>query len=87
VAGEVFNIGSGTETSLRELAAMLLHVMGSDLEPEFGPARGVNGVTRRLADVSAAAGRLGWKAEVGLEEGLTRLVSWWRGQQAEGSTP
>jgi UDP-glucose 4-epimerase len=44
-------------------------------------------VTRRLADVSAAAERLGWKAEVGLEEGLTRLVSWWRGQQAEGSAP
>jgi UDP-glucose 4-epimerase len=87
VAGEVFNIGSGTETSLRELAAMLLQVMGSDLEPEFGPARSVNGVTRRLADVSAAAERLGWKAEVGLEEGLTRLVSWWRGQQAEGSAP
>ena len=55
VTGEVFNIGSGTETSLRELAAMLLQVMGSDLEPEFGPARSVNGVTRRLADVSAAA--------------------------------
>jgi len=87
VAGEVFNIGSGTETSLRELAAMLLQVMGSDLEPEFGPARSVNGVTRRLADVSAAAERLGWKAEVGLEEGLARLVSWWRGQQAEGSAP
>jgi UDP-glucose 4-epimerase len=84
VTGEVFNIGSGTETSLRELAAMLLRVMGSDAEPEFGPARSVNGVTRRLADVSAAAGRLGWKAEVGLEEGLTQLVAWWRAQQAEG---
>jgi UDP-glucose 4-epimerase len=87
VSGEVFNIGSGTETSLRELATMLLQVMGSDLEPEFGPARSVNGVTRRLADVSLAAERLGWKAEVGLEEGLARLVSWWRGQQAEGSAP
>jgi UDP-glucose 4-epimerase len=87
VTGEVFNIGSGTETSLRELAAMLVRVMGRDLEPEFGPARGVNGVTRRLADVSLAAERLGWKAEVGLEEGLTRLVSWWRGQRAEGTAP
>jgi len=87
VTGEVFNIGSGTETSLRELAAMLVRVMGRDLEPEFGPARGVNGVTRRLADVSLAAGRLGWKAEVGLEEGLSRLVSWWRGQRAEGTAP
>jgi UDP-glucose 4-epimerase len=63
---------------------MLLRVMGSDLEPEFGPARSVNGVTRRLADVSAAAEHLGWKPEVGLEEGLARLVSWWRAQRAEG---
>jgi UDP-glucose 4-epimerase len=87
VTGEVFNIGNGTETSLRELAAMLLQVMGSDLEPEFGPARSVNGVTRRLADVSAAADRLGWKAEVGLEEGLARLVSWWRAERAKGIDP
>jgi UDP-glucose 4-epimerase len=87
VTGEVFNIGSGTETSLRDLAAMLVRVMGRDLEPEFGPARGINRVTRRLADVSLAAERLGWKAEVGLEEGLARLVSWWRGQRAEGTAP
>ena len=87
LSGEVFNIGSGTETSLHELATMLLQVMGSDLKPEFGPARSVNGVTRRLADVSLAAERLGWKAEVGLEEGLARLVSWWHGQRAEGSAP
>ena len=65
--GAPVNIGSGTETSLRELAEMLLRVMGrADLDLEFGPPRGVNTVTRRLADVSAAAERLGWKAEVGL---------------------
>src|SRR5262249_56040748 len=87
VTGEVFNIGSGTETSLRELAAMLLQVMGSDLEPEFGPARGVNGVTRRLADVSAAADRLGWEAEGGLGEGLARLRSWGGAGRGEGTHP
>jgi UDP-glucose 4-epimerase len=84
VSGHAFNIGSGTETSLRELAALLCRVMGAGLAPEFGPARTVNGVTRRLADVSLAAQRLGWKAEVGLEEGLRRLVSWWRQQRAAG---
>ena len=78
---EVFNIGSGTETSLVELAQTLLSVMGSDLQPEFGPQRTVNAVTRRLADVSLARQRLGWKAEIRLEEGLRRLVSWWRGQR------
>jgi len=78
---EVFNIGSGTETSLVELAEALLRAMDSDLPLEFGAARGVNAVTRRLADVSRAAERLDWKAEVGLEDGLRRLVAWWREQQ------
>jgi len=79
---EVFNIASGTETSLRELADALLRVMGSSLPLEFGPPRGVNSVTRRLADVSLAEKRLGWRAEVGLEEGLQRLVAWWRAERA-----
>jgi UDP-glucose 4-epimerase len=84
VTDQVFNLGSGTETSLRQLAAVLLRVMGSDLEPEFGPPRRVNPVTRRLADVSRAAEQLGWKAETDLETGLRRLVSWWRAQRAAG---
>ncbi|WP_370018183.1 NAD-dependent epimerase/dehydratase family protein [Planotetraspora sp. GP83] len=75
---EVFNIAGGVETSLTELAQALLSVMGSDLSPEYGPARRVNNVTRRLADISRAADRLGWKPEIGLEEGLARLVAWWR---------
>ncbi len=83
---EVFNVGSGTETSLAELAGLMLRVMGSDLSPEFGPPRGVNAVTRRLADVSLAADRLGWKAEVSLADGLDRLVSWWRAERQAGGS-
>src|SRR5258707_6400962 len=44
---EVFNIGSGTETSLIELAEALQRTMGSIQPLEFGPPRGVNAVTRR----------------------------------------
>ena len=79
---EVFNIASATETSLNDLAAALLEVMGSDLQPEYGPERAVNPVPRRLADVSAARDRLGFTAEVDLHAGLRDLVEWW---QAEGS--
>ena len=78
----VFNVASGTETSLLELAEMLLAVMGSDLSVEYGPERAVNGVTRRLADTGAARDVLGFRAEVDLEEGLTRLVKWWRAERA-----
>lgn len=86
---DVFNIASGTETSLRELAEALQRAMDSDLPLEFGPPRGVNGVTRRLADVSLADKRLGWRAEVDLEEGLRRLVAWWRAERsaATAATP
>ena len=84
---EVFNIASGTETSLQELAETLIRAMGRDLPLEFGPPRGVNSVTRRLADVSRAAERLGWKAGVDLAEGLERLVSWWRAERAAGTAP
>jgi len=78
VEDEVFNIASGVETSLNELATALLKVMGSDLEPEYGPERKVNPVSRRLADVSKARRMLGFEATVDLEEGLIRLVDWWR---------
>jgi UDP-glucose 4-epimerase len=78
VTDEVFNVASGTETSLKELAQALSEVMKSDLAPEHGPARAVNGVTRRLADTTAAAEQLGFRAEIGLREGLEGLVDWWR---------
>jgi UDP-glucose 4-epimerase len=78
----VYNIASGTETSLLGLAEALLRAMDSDLSVEHGPERAVNGVTRRLADTSAAAADLGFTAEVGLEEGLRELVEWWRPQRA-----
>ena len=78
VTDAVFNVASGVETSLHELARTLLRVMGSDLPVEHGPERAVNKVPRRLADVSGARDELGFSAEVGLEEGLTRLVDWWR---------
>ncbi|GAA1784869.1 NAD-dependent epimerase/dehydratase family protein [Pseudarthrobacter sulfonivorans] len=78
VSQGIYNVASGTETSLLEMAQALLRVMGSDLTVEHGPDRLVNGVVRRLADTTAARQDLGFKAEVELEEGLRELVSWWK---------
>ncbi|HSA51060.1 MAG TPA: NAD-dependent epimerase/dehydratase family protein [Yinghuangia sp.] len=78
VTDEAFNIACGVETSLKELAERLLAAMGSELGVEHGPSRAVGGVTRRLADTGKAERELGFRAEVGLEEGLRRLVAWWR---------
>lgn len=77
ITDDVLNIASGTETSLTELAATLGKVMGVDLPPEYGPARKATPVWRRLADVSQAERRIGFKTKVSLEDGLRQLVRWW----------
>ncbi|MBB3396467.1 SDR family NAD(P)-dependent oxidoreductase [Rhizobium sp. BK060] len=82
VTDEVFNVASGTETSLRELAALLTKVMGSSLEPQFGPARKVNAVPRRLASTAKAEKLLGFSTKVTMEEGLRNLVEWWRQEKS-----
>jgi len=86
VTDDVFNVASGVETSLVGLAEQLLEVMGSDLSIEFGPARAVNGGTRRLAENNRARDVIGFEAQIGLEEGLTRLVEWWRTDREKSAT-
>ncbi|MFZ1426441.1 MAG: NAD-dependent epimerase/dehydratase family protein [Geminicoccaceae bacterium] len=84
VTDVVFNVGTGSETSLLELARELAVVMGRpDLEPEFHPERAINPVPRRLASVAAARDRLGFTADVGLADGLGELVDWWRSERYE----
>jgi UDP-glucose 4-epimerase len=82
---EVFNVASGNETSLRELAEALLRVMGAEgLALEYGPERSVNPVPRRLASTEKAERMLGFRADVGLDEGLRRLVHWWQATRKIG---
>jgi UDP-glucose 4-epimerase len=74
---DVYNVASGTETSLLGLWRMIQRVTGADgLEPDFQPPRKVNPVPRRLADVRRARDELGFVARVPLEEGLRRLAAW-----------
>jgi UDP-glucose 4-epimerase len=82
VSDEVFNVASGTETSLLQLAQALTSVMArSKLSPEFAPERSVNPVPRRLASTAKAERLLGFQPRVPLEEGLRTLVDWWRAEQ------
>jgi UDP-glucose 4-epimerase len=75
----VYNIASGRETTLLELWRGIQRVTGAQhLTPEFRPPRKVNPVPRRLADTRRARAELGFEAEVGLDEGLRRLVEWRR---------
>jgi len=74
---DVYNVASGTETSLLGLWRAIQRVTGAHhLVPEFHPPRKVNPVPRRLADTNRARDEIGFVAKVSLEEGLRRLVAW-----------
>lgn len=74
---DVYNVASGTETSLLELWRAIQTVTGAyHLEPEFHPPRKVNAVPRRLADVTRAREEIGFVAETQLTDGLRELAEW-----------
>jgi UDP-glucose 4-epimerase len=82
VSDEVFNVASGTETSLAQLAELLTLVMARpSLSPLFEQERSVNPVSRRVGSTEKAERSLGFRAEVPLEAGLRELVQWWRAEQ------
>ncbi len=76
VTDEVFNVGTGVQTTLNELCHLLLQITGSHLEPEYHEARKVNNVQARRAATEKAEKLLGFKTRVDLETGLRSLIQW-----------
>ncbi|MDP8236747.1 MAG: NAD-dependent epimerase/dehydratase family protein [Candidatus Erginobacter occultus] len=79
--GEVINIGSGREISLRGLVEKVELILGRrvPIHPDTLPYRR-NEIWRYVGDHARAASRLGWRPRVPLEEGLARTVEWYRAQ-------
>src|SRR5918994_1538722 len=79
VGGEVFQIATSAETTVQELTDKLLPALAAagleGVEVRKTAARRGE-VRRNYADTSKAHRMLGWKAEVGLDEGLRRTVDW-----------
>lgn len=71
--GSVFNVASGNQTSILQLAEELNQVLGTALAPIFAPAR-AGEVRLSQGDASRARESLGWAPQVSLREGLTYLI-------------
>lgn len=78
ITDRTYNVGTGTEVSLLEVAELLQSIMGTDSEIEYAPARKVNPVPRRQADTWRAQQEIGFRANVPFEQGLRKLVEWWQ---------
>ena len=81
VAGQVFNLGTGAEISIGELAQKIVQMVGKPVELTVDPERlrpEPSEVMRLLSDHARASRCLGWEPEVSLEEGLAHTISWIR---------
>jgi nucleoside-diphosphate-sugar epimerase len=76
-AGDAFNIACGERVSLNQLVGALNEIMGTALEPIYADDR-PGDVKHSLADISAAKAAFGYEPVVSFEEGLARVVEWYR---------
>ena len=80
--GEVYNLASGVETSIKDLADLVNALTGNKSPLALQPARDWDRSGKRFGDPSKARDQLGFSAKVDLRDGLARTVEWTRGNRA-----
>ena len=85
VTGEVFNVVTGVETTVKRIAEIVLDVTGSDLQPVYaddaGAVKATSSPSLKLSREKIKAA-IGWEPEVSVEEGIRRLIAWIEEQKA-----
>jgi dTDP-L-rhamnose 4-epimerase len=81
--GQAVNLGTGRPVSVREIAAVLGHGLGVELEPEVREQFRSGDIRHCYADPARAKELLGFSASVSLEDGMEGLTEWLAGQEAE----
>jgi UDP-glucose 4-epimerase len=73
-----YNVGTGERTSLSELASMLIEITGCRKPVNYAPRSQATLVRNRIGCPKRAAAEIGFTAEIGLREGLERVIQWRR---------
>ena len=76
--GALFNLGSGRETRIVDLARLINELTDSKAEIEFVPRRGWDKVSRRRSDITLASEAFGYQPSTPLDAGLERTLAWLR---------
>jgi len=82
--GGTYNLGTGTEISIGDLAGLIAELIGGEavIEQEAQRLRpAASEVERLLADASKAKAELGWKSTVDLRQGLAETIAWMRARE------
>lgn len=76
VSDMFFNVGTGLRTSLKELAEKLLNLTGCNQQINYAERSAATLVRNRIGCPKLAAEKIGYTAEIDLDEGLKRLIDW-----------
>ena len=79
-AGQVFNIGCGQRTTIGMLAERIAEILGTNIRPEFQPAR-PGDVRHSHADISKAGSLLNYSPRIGFRDGLESTVRWYKDKE------
>jgi len=74
---EPINLGTGTEITIKNLVTLIANLSGFKGEIRWNSSK-PDGQPRRCLDVERAASLLGWRAQIGFEDGLKRTIEWYR---------
>lgn len=91
--GQVYNVGTGRETTVNQLAATIVRITGRDLRPRHLDKRDIDNIRRRVLSIEKARRELRWVPEMTLEDGLRATHEWllrergWQGPGAFASHP
>lgn len=74
--GQVYNVGTGRETSVNQLARLIIQITGAGVEPEYVDRRDIDNIRRRVVNIEKIRRELRWSPSVTIEKGLRNTYQW-----------
>ncbi|HET9530779.1 MAG TPA: NAD-dependent epimerase/dehydratase family protein [Blastocatellia bacterium] len=74
--GQVYNVGTGRETTINQLARMIIEITGAEVQPLYVDRRDIDNIRRRVVNIEKIRRELRWVPSVTIEKGLRRTYQW-----------
>lgn len=83
VNGEIFNVGTGTPITIKEVAEIITEKINPKLKPVFNQQYRIGDIRHCVADISKIKNKLGYKPSINFKEGINDLITWIKSQKYE----
>ncbi len=74
--GQVYNVGTGRETTINQLARMIIEIAGAGVQPVYVDRRDIDNIRRRVVNIEKIRRELRWVPSITVEQGLRRTYEW-----------